>query len=205
MSRVAGVVPAAGRSVRMGRPKTLLDAGAGRTFLERVCATLARGGCTPVLVVLREGDLAEREIARRVGARVLVNPAPEAGPVTSIRCALAEVPRGTRGIAVLPVDHPLVEPTTVEELLAAFDTHLEAAALVPTHQGRRGHPVVLRDELFPEVMEEELPEGLRTVLRRDPARVREVPVDDPAVLIDLDTPDALRRHLPGALGEWERA
>src|SRR5207302_1584098 len=95
----------------------------------------ARGGnrfapaplLTPPLVVLREGEAAERELARRVGARIVVNPAPEAGPITSIRCALDHLPRGTGGIAVLPVDHPLVEPATVEELLAAFDAHPEAS------------------------------------------------------------------------------
>ena len=204
MSRVAGVVPAAGRSLRMGRPKAMLDAGAGRTFVERVVATLARGGCTPVLVVLRDPSAPEGELARRVGARVIANPAPDEGPVTSVRCALSALPRATAGIAVLPVDHPLVEPGTVEELLAAFDAHESAAALIPTYGGRRGHPVVLRSSLFPEVMEEELPEGLRTVLRRDPARVREVPVSDPGVVADLDTPEELERHLPSAPREGER-
>jgi molybdenum cofactor cytidylyltransferase len=184
----------------MGRPKALLHAGAGRTFLERVCATLARGGCAPVLVVLREGDTAERELAERVGARVIVNPTPDAGPITSVRCALAQVERSqAAGIAVLPVDHPLVEPATVEELLAAFDAHRDADVVVPTHEGRRGHPVLFRQALFAEIRDDDLPEGLRTVLRRDPSRVREVPVEDEGVRVDLDTPEALRRWLPEAL------
>jgi len=198
VSRIAGVVPAAGRSQRMGRPKALLAA-EGRTFLERVCATLARGGCAPVLVVLRDPDSTEGALARRVGARVLENTDPDDGPVTSIRRALHALPQGTGGIAVLPVDHPLVVPATVEELLAAADADRGASALVPTYQGRRGHPVVLRSALFPEVLEDDLPEGMRTVLRRDPARVREVPVDDPGILIDLDTTEAVRKHFPAAL------
>jgi molybdenum cofactor cytidylyltransferase len=198
VSRIAGVVPAAGRSQRMGRPKTLLAA-EGRTFLERACATLARGGCAPVFVVLRDPDSAEGALARRVGARVVENADPDEGPVTSIRRALHALPKGAGGIAVLPVDHPLVAPATVEELLAAADADPGAAALVPTYQGRRGHPVVLRSALFPEVLEGDLPEGVRTVLRRDPTRVREIPVDDPGVLIDLDTPEAVRKHFPAAL------
>ena len=55
---------------------------------------------------------------------------------------------------------------------------------MPVHDGQRGHPLLLRSTLFPEVMEVELPEGLRTVLHRDPTRVREVPVDDPGVLAE---------------------
>ncbi len=204
MSRIAGVVPAAGRSLRMGRPKSLLDAGGGRTFIERVATTLARGGCAPVVVVLRDVNAPEGALARRVGARVVANPSPEEGPVASVRCALRALPAGVGGIAVLPVDHPLVEPTTIEELIAAFDADAEPDAVVPTYQGRRGHPVLLRSTLFAEIMEDDLAEGLRTVLRRDPARVRELAVDDPGVLADLDTPDALRRHLPAALPESER-
>ncbi|MSR35593.1 MAG: nucleotidyltransferase family protein [Gemmatimonadetes bacterium] len=203
MSRVAGIVPAAGRSLRMGRSKALLDAGGGRTFLERACATLARGGCAPVLVVLRDPHSPEAAIARRVGARVVANPDPDEGPVTSIRRALASLSSAVAGVVILPVDHPLVEASTVEELLAAFDADPATAAVVPTHEGQRGHPVVIGKALFPEVMEDELPEGLRTVLRRDPARVREVPVDDPGVLIDLDTTEAIRRHLPSALPPGE--
>jgi molybdenum cofactor cytidylyltransferase len=198
VSRVAGVVPAAGRSQRMGRSKALLAA-EGRTFLERVCTTLARGGCTPVLVVVRDPHSTEAALARRVGARVIENPDPDEGPVTSIRQALRALPSSVGAIAVLPVDHPLVEPATVEELLAAAEADDGAAALIPTYQGRRGHPVVLRRVLFPEIHEDELPEGVRTVLRRDPTRVRELAVDDPGVLLDLDTPDALRRHFPAAL------
>jgi molybdenum cofactor cytidylyltransferase len=197
VSRIAGVVPAAGRSLRMGRSKALL-APAGRTFLERVCATLARGGCAPVLVVLREPGSAEAALAQRVGARVVENPEPEEGPITSIRCAIRALPVTIGGIAVLPVDHPLVDAATVEELLATCADD-RAAAYVPTYQGRRGHPAVLGRALFGELLEDELPEGVRTVLRRDPARVLEVPVEDPGVLLDLDTPEAVRRHFPTAL------
>ena len=53
--------------------------------------------------------------------------------------------------------------------------------------------------LFPEILGEELPEGVRTVLRRDPTRVREVPVADEGVRIDIDDPAVLRRHFPNAL------
>jgi molybdenum cofactor cytidylyltransferase len=183
----------------MGRPKSLLDAGGGRTFIERACITLARGGCAPVLAVLRDPRAPEATLARRVGARVLVNRDPDEGPVTSIRSAITELPHGVRGIAVLPVDHPLVEPATVEELLAAFDRNGPRGVVVPTYQGRRGHPVVLGSDLFPEILTGDLPEGVRTVLRRDPTRVREVPVEDAGVLVDLDTPEAVRRHLPHAL------
>lgn len=199
MSRVAGVVPAAGRSTRMGRPKALLDAGGGRTFVERVAATLARGGCTPVVVVVRDPAGEAGTLARRVGARVVANPEPAGGLVASVRAALRALPSPVGGIAVLPVDHPLVDPATVEELLAAFDGAAWDAA-VPVHAGRRGHPVVLGRALFRALLDEEMADGISALLERDPGRVREVPVEDEGVLADIDTPDAYRRWLPAAAG-----
>lgn len=195
MSHIAGVVPAAGSSTRMGAVKALFDAGQGRTFLERVAGTLARGGCAPVLVVMRESDGPEASLARRMGARVVVNPDPGEGPITSIRCALRALPREVVGILVLPVDHPLVKPATVEELLARFEAE-PSLAHVPTYGGRRGHPVIVPQARFSELIDGALAEGLRTVLRRDPSLVREVPIDDPGVLTDIDTPEAYRRLLP---------
>ncbi|HSR40577.1 MAG TPA: nucleotidyltransferase family protein, partial [Longimicrobiales bacterium] len=164
---VAGIVPAAGRSTRMGTPKPLLDAG-GRSFLQAVVGALSRGGCAPVLVVLRERSGPVAAMAGTAGARIVVNPDPSAGPVSSLRAgirALEEAEEAVDGVAFCPVDHPLVEPDTVERLLGAFRAG-DAPAVVPAHGGRRGHPVFFRRTLFAELLGEELEEGARTVLHR---------------------------------------
>lgn len=84
---VPGIVPAAGLSTRMGRSKPLLDAG-GMAFVERVVGALAGGGCDPVLVVVRNPDSPEGRMVRETGARVVVNPDPSDGPISSLRAAL---------------------------------------------------------------------------------------------------------------------
>lgn len=197
---VAGVIPAAGRSTRMGTPKPLLDAG-GPSFLQAVVGALAGGGCAPVLVVVRERSGPVAAMARRAGARAVVNPDPSDGPVSSLRTGIraldGEEGGGVSGVAFCPADHPLVEPGTVSRLLRAF-RESGSPVVVPTRDGRRGHPVLFRRALFAELLEDDLDEGARTVLHRHLDEVEEVPVDDDGVLADIDTLTEYRRHFPHA-------
>src|SRR5437016_2190278 len=119
----AGVVLAAGSSSRMGRPKALLDAG-GRTFLEKVCATVAGAGVQPVLVVLAH-DAQEVAAALPNDCVAVPNPNPELGQVSSMALGLeAALQLGKRWALVALVDHPEVSIETAR-LLA------EAAAAEP--------------------------------------------------------------------------
>ena len=190
---MAGMVLAAGASLRMGAPKALLDAG-GTSFLERLTATLGAGGCSPVLVVCadRVGDTA-REGAR-CGAQVVVNPGGQGGQIGSIRAglrALEEPEPEAAAVVFTPVDSPRVAVETVERLIEAWRTD-HWPIVIPEFKGERGHPVLVDRTLFSELLTGDLPEGARTVLRRDPGRVRTLPVSDPATTDDVDTPEEYR-------------
>jgi xanthine dehydrogenase accessory factor len=175
----------------MGQSKALLDA-AGTPFLARVVDTLSHGGCGEVVVVVQAPDGPEAQLARTVGARVVTNPDPGEGPITSIRAALASLSVQPEAILVLPVDHPGVRRDTVQALLTASLERPDAHVVVPRHGSRRGHPALFRSSVFAELMDMELAGGARTVVRRDPGRVLEVPVDDPGVVGDIDTPEDYR-------------
>lgn len=194
---VAGVVLAAGASTRMGTPKALLDAG-GTTFVARLADTLLRGGCASVLVVAGSGTgpLAAEVAGTR--ARLVVNPGGEGGQLGSLRAALADLRRGgdpPAAIVFTPVDNPAVASETVEALIGAWRSS-RASIVAPEHRGERGHPVLVDMSIAPEFEEAGLPEGARTVVRRDPARVLQVPVPDPAILDDLDTPGRYGERFP---------
>lgn len=185
-------MPACGLSTRMGSAKALLDAG-GQSFLVRVVSALAAGGCGPVVVVAREAAGAVAAEAEAAGAVVAANPDPDEGPISSIRLALAGWGGGMDGCAICPVDHPLVRGATVRSLAACF--HEGSVDIVlPTWRGRRGHPAIFHRRLFPELLDPDLPEGARTVVRRRPARVRECVVEDAGVVADIDTPAEYRSH-----------
>lgn len=187
-----GIVLAAGRSVRMGRPKALLEAG-GTTLLEHAVRLLREGGCGDVVVAAPTAGADVTAAARSIARVVRPPDVPDAPPLASLRHALGAVGIDAPGAVVLPVDCPFVRPGTVTRLLAH---HVPGAAdaVVPAWHGERGHPVVLGRALFARLRSESLAEGLRTLLEDPATRVVVVEVDDEAVTFDIDTPAEARRR-----------
>lgn len=169
----------------MGKPKALLSM-RGRTFVQAVVDALSAGGCEPVLSVVPD-DPVIAEAARATGARVLTNPHPGEGPITSMRLALAELEGSVEGVIYLAVDHPCVRAETVATLLDAARS-TDAPLVIPTYEGERGHPSFFRESLFRELMDPTLDGGARTVVRRHLDRAELVAVDDPGIRLDIDTP-----------------
>ncbi|MFQ5536999.1 MAG: NTP transferase domain-containing protein [Gemmatimonadota bacterium] len=188
---IVGVIPCAGRSTRMGTSKALLRAG-GDTFLGAAVRLLREGGCDEVRVVHRAEQADEARVARDAGAATVVNPHPEEGPITSLRTALAGAGPDWEAVVFLPVDHPRVRPDTVAGLIAAF-RRTGAPLVVPAYAGRRGHPPLFATALFGELTHPELEGGARTVVRRHAQEAVLLEVDDPGVLMDVDTPEDFTR------------
>jgi molybdenum cofactor cytidylyltransferase len=133
---------------------------------------------------------------------IVENPEPESGPIASLRGALRALqPLQPSAVLVWPVDLPHVRVTTVERIL---ETHRRtgAAAVLPTFAERRGHPVIWRSALFGELLEspEATRQGARAVLHSHDKEVVAVPVDDPAVIDELNTPEDYER----LVREWNR-
>ncbi len=188
------IVAASGLSSRMGTRKALLDAG-GKTFLSRTVLSLKEGGASPVLVVVRDPSAAEGMEALASGGVVIRNPDPSPGSISSLQAGIRALPHEAPGVLFCPVDHPLFLATTVEALCAEFAAE-PSSIIAPTYGGRRGHPVVFSRSLFRELLEDDLPQGARSVIHRYLETRVEVPVDDPGILTDIDTPADYLRHFP---------
>ncbi|MEE2899037.1 MAG: nucleotidyltransferase family protein [Gemmatimonadota bacterium] len=191
---IAGIVPCAGASVRMGQPKALLRFD-DRTFVQAVVDALNTGGCDPVLTVVPD-DEAIAHAARATGARVLTNPHPGEGPITSMRLALAALEESLEGLIYHAVDYPCVRSETVSALIEVA-RESDAALVIPTYEGVRGHPSFFRESLFSELLDPTLEGGARMVVHRHLEDARLVAVDDPGVRMDIDTP-ADYRAMSGA-------
>jgi len=176
----------------MGAPKALLDAG-GRSFLARTLLSLREGGGYPLLVVVRDlmGPVAHE--TRDHGGVPVLNPDPTRGPVSSLQVGIRALAEDAPALLFAPVDHPLFSPETVSALLRGF-SETGAPLVVPAFEGWRGHPVLFGRALFPELLEEDLPEGARTVVRRYLDERLQLPVNDPGILADIDTPEEYRKH-----------
>jgi molybdenum cofactor cytidylyltransferase len=202
--KLAGVILAGGSSRRMGAPKAAL-LHHGQSFARRVLEALASAELEPIVIVAGEHrEALTRALPPQARVEIVTNPQPERGQLSSLKIALehlrAHAP-GASGAVVGLIDHPAVAPRTVATLAcaarAAVVKQSEGAAsepsiLVPCNAGKRGHPVVFLRRVWDELLATPDEAGARQVVRRDPARVREVVVDDPGILLDVDTPQDLR-------------
>lgn len=190
---LSAIVLAAGESARMGAPKALLSL-TGGTFLSVICGRLAEAGLRAVVIVLGAFEERVREGGVPPGARVAVNEAWRDGQLSSLQCGLRALPPGADGALVTLVDHPLVEASTYAGMREAAEIS-PGLILVAEHGRRGGHPVVFPRAVFGELLSAPQDGGARAVLRRDPARVRRVPFDDPGIVADIDTPEDYKKQI----------
>jgi CTP:molybdopterin cytidylyltransferase MocA len=183
--KVAGVVLAAGASTRMGENKALLRAG-NQTFLDSLGTALALGGCDPVLAVVAEPPDEIRDGCRLEGVRLVVNPDPSRGQISSLRCALRELDESVAGLVVLLVDQGSIKAETVSLVRKALTG---APVAVARHAGRPGHPTGFSREVFGDLNSELADEGARAVVEsyEQAGRARQVEVDDPGVVRNINT------------------
>ena len=191
---IAGIILAAGESSRMGRDKALLPLGQ-ETFLERLIEIL-RGEVSPLLVVL--GHHAEK-IAGRIprpassfsfdDLQIVRNPDYKLGQLSSLQAALRSLEgRSVAGALVCLVDHPAITTAVVRAVLERFRKR-QSRIIIPTCNGRRGHPVFFSAELFPELLAAPLDQGARVVVRRHADDVALVETGEEGILLDVDRPD----------------
>ena len=187
--RVAGVILAAGESSRMGQRKAFLrHEMTGATFLAHLVAESVAAGLLPVVVVGREYDAELGQAVSQTGANYVPNPSAVLGQLSSIVAGLDSLDEQVSAAVVMPVDVPMVSAATIRRLVRAAAEQGVGIARA-THCGRHGHPVLFTRAVFDELRSADPDVGARAVVRADPARVRDVEVDDPGVTIDIDTPE----------------
>ena len=187
---IAGLVPAAGASRRMGQDKRRIPY-RGATVLETTVGVLRHGGLGPLVVVL-EPDSPCRHLAGLTGALLVENPAPERGMLSSIRVGLAALPREVDAVALLPGDHPFVPPEAVRALRDHFCQH-RPLLLAPRYGDRRGHPLLLARELFAEAAACGDEVGLRQLVRHRRHDLAVLDLEHEGADDDLDRPEDLER------------
>ncbi|HLE20247.1 MAG TPA: nucleotidyltransferase family protein [Vicinamibacteria bacterium] len=189
---VAALILAAGESRRMGSPKPLLPLG-DTSFLAGLLQQFLASRARPVLVVL--GHQAER-IRKEVSlekAAVVVNAEYRRGMLSSIRAGLRELGREpVSGALLCPVDHPCVSAAVVDLLISRFE-ETRSPIIVPVHGGQRGHPVLFASSLFQEIREAPDSVGARQVVWDHADQVLEIPIEDPGIITDIDTPEQYQR------------
>jgi len=210
---LCGVILAAGDSTRMGTDKALLPwppvlpghSPIG-TFLSAAIHSLSLSSEVVIVVGGRNSDRIA-PFVYAAGASLVVNPEPERGQFSSLQVGLREVLNHGRDAALVTlVDRPPVSVGTVSQLCTAFSSALERWkwAVVPEIGGQHGHPIVLGREMIEAFLKAPPTSTARQVEHQYAEHIEYVPVDDPAITINVNTPEeyaALRASQPAPAGD----
>ncbi len=140
-------------------------------------------------MVLGHETEAAATILEDLPIKIIHNTLPRREMATSVRLGIQAMNPDAVGALISLVDHPLVQPDTLRQLIAiAFDT--PEGIIIPTFQGRRGHPTV-----FPKNLLAEIYQGfnLREIIQRHADKTVYLAVEDEGVVMDMDTPEDYRK------------
>jgi molybdenum cofactor cytidylyltransferase len=165
----------------MGRTKQLLQLG-DKSVIRHCLDALFAAGITDIVVVVGQEENGIVPSLQGLPLSIAINDKPDSDMAESVRSGLRRLGPSS-AILVFPSDHPLVLPDTIKVIISE---HLDSpySIIIPACDNRRGHP-----SLFPRSIIDEIFSGitLRDITRKDPARVKIVPVQDKGVILDMDT------------------
>ena len=186
---LAAVILSGGASRRMGSPKALVSY-QGTPFLEHLLSLTRHRSIQARRVVLGpDAEVISKQIAL-APEEVVINKDWEQGQLSSIHAALRSLPPGTEGMLLCPVDHPLVSGALVNRLIAEF-LESRAPIVLPTYEGRRGHPVIFSSALYDELLRAPMDKGARAVVWAHSKEVRELPTTEEGCVLNLNDPSGL--------------
>ena len=194
MPTAYAILLAAGASTRMGQPKALLP-WHGRPLIQHQTNALLQGGANRVIAVLghRANEL-QPLVEGRPNITCALNPNYQQGKTTSIKAALTTLESLTQTqpapdeILLLNVDQPR-PPAIIAQILQSHRAANQPIT-VPQHQGKGGHPIILTAHLIPQLRQiTEETQGLKALIRRHPQTINRPSMDNPDILLDLNTPE----------------
>jgi molybdenum cofactor cytidylyltransferase len=191
---ISAILLAAGESRRMGSAKALLPY-QGQTFIARICNTFLSAGVDELIVVLgARVDELRQALPMHAKLRTVINTHYTLGQLSSLTVGIGALSSESEAVLVNLVDHPLIAAETMKTLITSFRA-APLPILVASYRGKRGHPVLFSRQVYGEILAAPLDQGAKVVIRKDPARVREIPLDDPGILADIDTPEDYARYV----------
>jgi molybdenum cofactor cytidylyltransferase len=191
---VFGLVLAAGKSTRMGKPKMNLP-WEDTSILGAVISALSSGGAGTIHIVvnpLRKPQVPEN--LPEVDLKWIENPDAEVEDMlSSIQAGLKSMPANCRFAMICPGDQPTISAETVKALIESASEG-EKKIVFPSYHMRRGHPWMVNRSLWGEILELSHTDNVRSVIQNHQDEITYVIIDsDPPP--DIDTPEDYKRLL----------
>jgi molybdenum cofactor cytidylyltransferase len=211
---ISAIIPAAGKSVRMGQPKMLMPWGS-TTVLGKVIQTLQAAGVEDIIVVTNSkiapqvtssefrvvlNDDGEMLESIQLGLQALLPPPSLQDTYHSLRSGtlspiFSENGGGQEGVLICLGDQPQVGEESVRKVCDGF-RQSGSQIVVPSYQMRRGHPWLIVRELWSEILHLRAPQSMRDFLNVHKDEIFYVECNSPSILQDLDTPADYLKYRP---------
>jgi CTP:molybdopterin cytidylyltransferase MocA len=198
------VILAAGSSRRMGSQKLLLPIGKS-TIIETVIDNVLNSSIDHVMVVLGANQARIRDTIGEKPVHYCHNTNHEEGILSSISCGIKSLPPDAVTALIYLGDQPGIPPVVSNRIIESYNEEL-IGIVIPVYKHRRGFPLLVDLKYRKEVINLDLEHGLRSLRHHFPEDVMEVEVEEPGILIDIDTLDDYNNaiKLMGAMPESQR-
>jgi len=218
---ISGILLAAGLSKRFGSQKLLVSIQSGQTLFEHALRMHLEADLLPLVAVVSERLLEsllkkwEGKSAFRIDretsrpwfnletpwgkVRLIVNKSPEEGMADSLKLGLGILsdPERQDGILVSLADMPKVTPGMIRNLIDIYQKE-RGKIVVPTFQGKIGHPVIIHEPSYrEEILKISGDKGLRDIIKANIRDVVYIPWADDSVTADVDTIPDMGKILQG--------
>jgi molybdenum cofactor cytidylyltransferase len=191
---ISGILLAAGESKRMqGAFKPLLKWGK-RTVIGECVHQMRNSRLAEIFVVLGHRELEVRQSLAGSGVQYAINKNYQKGMLTSVKTGLSMLSPNEDAVLIALVDQPMIKSALINKLILAFEEG-EKGIVLPTFQGRHGHPIIISTGYVDEIMQlaDNTEGGLRDLINAQRGDWLEVPVDTPDVIEDIDSPEDYQR------------
>lgn len=193
MNDIWAIILAAGESSRMKAPKMVLPFGKN-TIIETVIANVGASDIDKMVVVLGSWKKEILQVVEKHNVNHCFNDNYKQGMLSSVQCGLRFIPGMFRGVLICPGDQPMVDKGIINLLISAFKNSGKGI-VVPCHEKKRGHPVMIGRKYYNEILNLNPSGILRQIMENHPGDIEEVETTCSSVLKDIDTPDDYSNEL----------
>ena len=189
--KIDSIVLAAGKGTRAGGPKALLRIN-NTTFVEYIINKLLNAPIAKIIVVTSPDIFNEiKTIVPLNRVLMILNSEIKGDQLSSIRVGLKHASNDSTGFICWPVDIPLVKTETIHSLINTSSS-VNKNIILPKYNNKRGHPVIFKKNMY-HALSTLCPaeSGARWLIQQYPHEILELEVNDPGILLNVNTPEEL--------------
>lgn len=180
-----------GRRLKNIGPKPFLVCN-GKSFIEIAFHNVVETKIDSIIIVTNT-QFENRIRQLKLRAKIAVNKFPENGMLSSILVGMELLTSECSRFLLCPVDYPLVKIATFRQILESHHNHPNFITK-PVYRGRSGHPIIIPQNYFHELYHVPENQGARYLVQKHSAFVNDVTVEDPGILININTPALFHQY-----------